>query len=77
MPRVPTQTEEVLELVMQYEAEVKVLVEVLADVRASVKDVKERGGSYCEESWRQMREVGVLVLIGIRKPARCANPYVC
>jgi len=51
-----TQTEEVLEFVMQYEGEVKSLKDFLTGVRGSIAMVTKGDASYSDDSWMKLRE---------------------
>lgn len=51
------QTEEVLEFVMQFEGEVKIVRVFLSSCRKTVEEARERGGVYSPDVWTQLKEV--------------------
>ncbi len=56
------QTEEVLEFVMQYEGEVKILRDFLQQTKSAVEEARETGPAFNEETWLQLRNVSVFAV---------------
>ncbi len=54
----PPQYEEVLELVVQYERQFKVLKDFLADHTSTVEAIKKRMLDQPDETWKELSEVG-------------------
>ncbi len=52
-----SQTEEVLEFVMQYEGEVNCLRGFLQQTKVTVEDARDEGSAYHETTWLQLRDV--------------------